>query len=122
MKAGAKSENIMNQSEGIMKQYNVDGRIWTMQDNSEAYQLWISNSWYVDGDIVELYIANDESGFELCCFVGVPTSKICIYGIDFFILWQKAFSKLPEVGQIQNYTHVQQCIMLADWLCGIFCK
>lgn len=106
-----------------LQHYNVSGRDWIMQRDIKEYQLWTSQWWCDDGDGVELYVEKDKGGFELNCFSGIPASKIHIDVIDFYTIWIKAFGSLTdEVDQIQNYTYIQQCVMLADWLCSIFCK
>lgn len=106
-----------------LQQYDVSGRTWVMQKDLKEYELWISQWWCDDGDGVELYIKKDKGGFELNCFSGIHTSKIWIDAVDFGIMWKKAFDGLiDEVEPIQNYTYVQQCIMLADWFCSMFCE
>ena len=103
--------------------HNVSSRAWVMRTDLKEHQLWTSQWWCDDGDGVELYIGKDKGGFELNCFSGIPASKIYIDVVDFGVMWNKAFSELvDEVEPIQNYTFVQQCIMLADWLCSIFCE
>jgi len=101
-----------------LQQYDVGGRTWVVMNDLKEHQLWTSPWLCDDGDRVELYAEKDKGGFELNCFSGIPASRIYIDVIDFDTLWHKAFR---EVEPIQNYTHVQQCIMLADWLCSIFC-
>ena len=99
-----------------LQQYDVSSRAWVMRTDLKEHQLWTSQWWCDDGDGVELYIEKDKSGFELNCFSGIPASKIYIDVVDFGVMWNKAFSELvDEVEPIQNYTFVQQCIMLADW-------
>jgi hypothetical protein len=99
-------------------EYNVGGRrTWIMRNDLKEHQLWTSQWWCDDGDGVELYIEKDKSGFELNCFSGMPASKIYIDVVDFGMLWHKAF----KVNTIKNYTFDQQCIILADWFCSIFC-
>jgi len=106
-----------------LQQYDVSSRAWVMRNDLKEHQLWTSQWWCDDGDGVELYIEKDKGGFELNCFSGIPASKIYIDIVDFGVMWRKAFSDLMhEVEPIQNYTYVQQCIMLSDWLCSIFCE
>lgn len=106
-----------------LQQYDVSSRAWVMRNDLKEHQLWTSQWWCDDGDGVELYIEKDKGGFELNCFSGIPASKIYIDVVDFGIMWRKAFSELiDEVEPIQNYTFVQQCIMLADWLSSMFCE
>lgn len=105
------------------KEIDVYGRIWHMVNESKEHQLWTSQWYCDDGDGAELYIEKDKSGFELNCFSGIPASKIYIDVVDFGTLWRKAFEELPErVMPIRNYPYDIQCIMLADWLCSIFCE
>jgi len=105
-----------------LKQYSVSSRVWTLRNELSGCQLWTSQWWCSDGDGVELYIGDNKAGFELNCFSGIPGSKIYIDSIDFGVLWNKAHINLDEVKKIQNYTYTQQCIMLADWLCSLFCE
>jgi len=101
----------------------INNKTWVMQKNMTDYQLWISQWYCDDGDGAELYIDKYRSGFELNCFSGIPASKIYVDVVDFGILWRKAFGEMSDgVKPIQNYTYTQQCVMLADWLCSIFCS
>lgn len=72
-----------------------------------------------DGDSAELYVFKDESGFELACFSGIAgaPSKIIISDLDFGMLWNKAFKE----NNIRRFTHEQQCLLLAHYLCSLFC-
>lgn len=106
-----------------LQEYEVNGRTWVMQNDLKEYQLWTSQWWCDDGDSVELYINKDKGGFELSCFSGISASKIYIDVVDFSIMWRKAFGELiDEIKPIQKYTRVQQCVMIADWLCSKFCE
>jgi hypothetical protein len=103
-----------------MEKYKVKEREWKLVANWK-FQQWESMWWCDDGDGVNLYIENDKGGFELCCFSGIPASKIYIDVVDFGVLWHKAFENSKEIEPIQNYNYIQQCIILGDWLCGLFC-
>lgn len=110
--------------------FTVNGRfsdrVWDMRTDfeHENIQAWHSMWWCDDGDGVELYIEKDKSGFELSCFSGIPASKIIIDVVDYGTLWNKAFDDILDshVQPIQNYSFVQQSIMLADWFCRLFCE
>jgi len=118
-------QNLNNDIEANLLQYDVFSRNWVMTKDLKEHQLWTSQWWCEDGDGAKLYINKDERGFELECFSGIPASKIYVDVVDFGTLWRKAFNKLPdevEVEPILKYTHVQQCLLLADWLCNIFCE
>ena len=99
--------------------FSIDERLWTSRrpDLKNDY-LYTSEWWCDDGDGVELYIKKDEGGFELHCFSGIPSSSIFIDVCDFGTMWRKAKKPLP----IRTYSYVQQCIIIADYLCGIFCE
>lgn len=97
----------------------INGGKWIMEIEKDDFQLLASKWWCDDGDGADLIIEKDNSGFELFCFSGIASSKIKINTVDFGVLWRKAFGEeLP----INNYTHVQQCVMIADWLCSLFCE
>jgi len=98
--------------------YTIITQNWIKIKEIEKYQLLVSQWECDDGDVAELYIQKEKEGFELYCFSGVPASKIVIDIVDFGIMWRKA--KISE--PIQNYTYFEQCIILADWLCNIFCN
>jgi hypothetical protein len=82
--------------------------------------LWDADWCSSDGDGVSLYIdklTNTSGGFELCCFSGIPASKIYVDNVDFGTMWRKANYKT----RINEHTYEEQCVMIADYLCEIFC-
>ena len=98
-------------------------RIWSFrQDCGEPdneYELWTSSWFCDDGDSCELYIEKNEiGGFELNCFSGIPGSKIYIDSVDFGTLWRKANIGTP----IKTHSYEEQCVLIADYLCSLFCK
>lgn len=100
---------------------DTNNRTWTMRKESKEYQFWTSQYFCSDGDGIELYIENNNSGFKLSCFSGIPASEIYIDVVDFGVLWNKAFKNFDDI-KISNYSFDVQCIMLADWLCSLFCE
>lgn len=123
-----------------METFTIDDfRVWTRREiniktTNDGYAasifLWESNWWCDDGDGVSLEIEVDGGGFNLRCFSGIPASSIYVDCCDFGTMWRKAFknsgtlgsNNKNEVGSIQTYTYVQQCIMMADYLCSLFCE
>lgn len=103
-----------------LKQYNVGDREWFMQTDLTDLQEWSSRWVCGDGDVAELYILKNKDGFTLNCFSGIPASDINVDQVDFGVLWNKAFDETDN-KHIQNYSHIQKCLMIADWLCSIFC-
>ena len=113
------------ETEFIISNSRLNGkRVWTFREDSYSYTHYTSNCWWCgDGDGVSLSIEIDESGFDLRCFSGIPgASFIHVDFIDFDSLWRKAFQNNLEVGSISKYTFTQQCIMIADYLCSLFCE
>ena len=113
-----------------LQQYNVGGRDWFITDDFKEVQIWTSHWWCDDGDGVELCIYKDGSGFDLSCFSGIQASKISLSDADYGTIWHKAFGEFDftfghtaaAIGSIGDYVYVEQCIMLADWFCGLFCE
>lgn len=109
----------------------INNTTWTFREQLENHtRLWTTDWFCDDGDGVELYIENREGGFELNCFSGIPSSHIYIDYADFGVLWNKAFGltqnengvTLTTSKQIQDHTYEQQCLMLAEWFCELFCS
>lgn len=107
----------------ILHKYDVGNKVWTMRNELKEHQLWTSQWWCDDGDGVELYIENDKGGFELNCFSGIPSSSIYVDIVDFGTLWSNVIKNSNnKLEPIKNYTHIQQCVIIADWLCSLFCE
>ncbi len=112
-----------------MEKYNIDGREWIIE--GEHNLQIISKGWYcLDGTPATLIIEKDETGFNLHCFGGIELSNISVHISDFIKLWSRAFSvwdytfgHTPDgKGAIEDYTYSEQCTILADYLCSIFCE
>lgn len=90
--------------------------------DSDEYEHWTSPWQCSDGDNVTLYIHKDserEKSFNLYCFSGIPASNIFIDYVDFGVMWEKATQGKLEFS---DYTATQRCIIIADYLCSLFCK
>lgn len=98
-----------------------DKRVWTKRQVTKDVTSWTSMWWCPDGDGVELYIENEQSGFELHCFSGIPASSIYIDTVDFGTMWDKV-KKTMKVEPIGTYSFEQQCVYIADYLCSLFCE
>lgn len=106
------------------KEYIINGRKWSYRETSKVNPLidnWSAKYYCLnDGDGINLYIENEEGnkGFTLECFSGIPASFIYLNEIDFRTFWEKAgLDKL-----IEPPCYELQCIMIADYLCRIFCE
>ena len=107
----------------MLIQYETDKKIWVKIKDIKEQETWVSHWWCDDGDQVELYIKKDEKGFILNCISGIPASYIYIDIVDFGTMWQKIDNKsIKKIESIQNYNYIQQCIIIANWLCNIFCE
>jgi hypothetical protein len=106
-----------------IKEYSIGGRKWVRRTNLKYVQLWDSGWFCNDGDSALLYICKDIPGFELRCFSGIPASSyINVELVDFAALWDKVVNINSDIGAIGNYTVAQQSIIIADWLCSLFCE
>lgn len=114
------------------KEYIINGRKWSYIKTSKVNPLidnWSADYYCGDGDGINLYIENIEEqknnshlptvkGFTLECISGIPASSIYVDEIDFRMFWEKAgLDKL-----IESPCYELQCIMIADYLCRIFCE
>ena len=115
-----KEFTIPGKGKRLWKYNETFTRVLSVGTSDHAH--WNSSWWCDDGDGVELSIDTDGGGFELDCFSGIPASSIYIDVVDFGTLWRKAFQNNFDVGSIANFTYTQQCIMIADYLCGLFCE
>ncbi len=105
-----------------MENIKVDNREWIFRGDGKNCTQW-SSSWFCsDGDGVSLYIDNKENnisiGFQLNCFSGIPASQIYIDNVDFGTMWKKAKQDIP----IGIYDYEEQCVIIADYLCSLFCE
>lgn len=109
-----------------MKEVICNNHKWSCRsvDPKCSADLWCSNWWCSDGDGVALYIEKDKSGFELNCFSGIPASKIFIDIVDFATLWRKTGTIYLDnpIKSIGTYSFEEQCIIIADYLCSLFCE
>lgn len=99
------------------KEWTINGRIWSLHEKYPTCQLWNANYWCPDGDGIQLYIQPDKEGLNLSCFSGIPASEIFVDYIDFSVFWKKA-----KLDQVEKPSYELQCIMIADYLCRIFCE
>lgn len=115
----------MEDNAKALDQYTVNGNVWEKHiiDN-DLYELW-NSSWFCDdGDGVELYIEKQidgNGGLELLCVSGIGVSKIQIDVVDFGVMFNKAKSKNSALKDIKDYNYTQQCLIIADYFCGLLC-
>lgn len=103
----------------VIKDYN---KHWTLTDTIEDSQIYTANNWLCrDNDIASLYIENKNGSFILECFSGIPFSHIRISTTDFLSLWDIAFKNYKEIQTIDKYTFIEQCFLLSDYFCSLFC-
>lgn len=104
--------NIMEQRELILNN-------WHKKDY-EKVSLWTSDFVCKDGDLAELYVEKDGSGFELnpFSFDRFGYSKIIIEESDYALLWSIAYND----DNFNNFTYEQQSVLLANYFCELFCK
>ena len=107
---------------GEQTSFSVYAKLWTLRSENSKYQQWSSDWFCTDGDSAELYIHKDMTGFTLSCFSGIGGSEIIINDIDFGTLWRGIFKERIGDVPIQNCTHVQKSIILADCFCSLFCE
>lgn len=101
----------------ILNPSKSGGKSWTLNKNqSEKFNNYTSSWACGDGDIAELYIERDSSGFELECFSGIPASHIYLDYVDFSVFWQKA-----GLDKLDRPDFETQCFLIADYLCSLFC-
>jgi hypothetical protein len=100
-------------------QFTVNGRTWK-GSNIGGISSWTSNWICTDGDVAELYI--NDSDFDILCFSGIAASSIEINKHDFITLWNKVYANSENKPSISEYTFEQQCIIIADYLCSLFCE
>jgi hypothetical protein len=86
---------------------------------SPNYSKWVSSYYSSDGDGVRLYIRKNKKGFKLECFSGIPASSIHIDSVDFGV-FQHDPNKVDNLDFSAPF--YIQCIKIADYLCGKFCK
>ncbi len=102
----------------------VDSRDWIFDCNGQQNcTIWTSSWICLDGDVATLYIDNKLNnsgvGFTLECFSGAQASKIYISDTDFGSMWAKtSYGEIP----ISIYDYEEQCVIIADYLCSLFCK
>jgi len=83
---------------------------------------WTADHWWCDdGDGVELYINVLDNSFDLQCFSGVGISRISVDSIDYGVLWKRV-KEFILVKDIQDYTFVEQSVIIADYFCRLFCE
>lgn len=115
-------DKFMQKPEAKKITYNIDGRTWTFRKDLPESEHWTADWFCSDGDGVALYIEKDLCGFELRCFSGTPASNICIDSVDFGVLWNKVFCREAHLEPIQQHSHVQRCLIIADYICSKFCE
>lgn len=102
---------------------NINNSRWVMVKEFAGQNLWSTKHWLCDdNDTPELYIFSDKSGFELYCFSGVPSSNIFIDYVDFNTLWNKILKTQDKLNPINEYSFNKQCVIIADYLCSLFCQ
>lgn len=106
----------------VVNDYLVGSRKWT-KTRETRFIIQLSSNWISqDGDCVGLYIEKNGAGFDLRCFSGIPASSIYIDILDFGTLWYKICLVHPETLGITTYSYEYQCIIIADYLCSLFCE
>jgi hypothetical protein len=109
-------------------EYEVLGNKWFFRKDIEKYLIFSCSSWWCeDGDGITLYIKKSNKkfgGINLACFSGIPASDVSIEQLDFNILWRlmKKNKEYNNIETIGNYTYIQQCLIIADYLCSRFCN
>jgi hypothetical protein len=97
-----------------------NGHKWRSKEiTSESHELWVSDFYSSDGDGIRLYIQKDKGGFSLYCFSGIPASNIFIDGVDFGV-FNYSPNKIDDLDFNESFE--TQCVKIADYLCGKFCK
>ncbi len=88
---------------------------------NEKYNTWTSGWVCGDGDLVQLIIKKDESGFELQ-FLSGCTGSSCLYidYLDFVSFAKKLSYDMNVFLTMSDYT--TRCIYLADLFCFKFCE
>lgn len=107
--------------------YNVLGNEWFLRDDIIGFQIWGCKSWWCeDGDGITLYVekCTQIGEIKLQCFSGIPASDVSIGNIDFDTLWRliKKTTDYKNIETMGNYTYIQQCLIIADYLCSRFCN
>lgn len=80
------------------------------------YVLYDSGWQCQDGDMAELYIEKDNTGFDLECFSGIPASSIHVDSVD-FITFKESVESLDFKEPFEK-----QCFKIANYLCSLFCE
>lgn len=94
------------------------GRGWKFRKGGKECHYYTSSWWCSDGDGASLYIEDDNMGFTLECFSGIPASTIYIDTIDFGVFYEKAGMNFTK----DSLSFETQCFMIADYLCSLFCE
>lgn len=102
----------------LRQNLTINGVNWNWQKDTKEFYVWTGQWYSLDGDGVRLYVQRNETGFSLECFSGIPSSAINIDSIDYGALWHKAGFLQP----IGDYTYVQQSVLIANYLCSLFCE
>ena len=94
----------------------VNGREWHLDLDFPKDTLWNCEMWWCsDGDQVELYLKKDQSGFDLCCFSGIP-------GSSFIHLDMVDFGVYAELWDQKKTSFEERCVHIADHLCSLIFK
>ncbi|MGH2642358.1 MAG: hypothetical protein ACRDE2_00290 [Chitinophagaceae bacterium] len=103
--------------ENEITEYKVDNVTWTLDRKIltalKVIEEWSSNYLCEDNDTVLLYLYDDK--LRLYCFSGIECSYICFNKHD--------LAYLSEKVNISNASSTKEkFIIIADYLCKIFCK